>query len=951
MKRLITSILLLLVLHCCNNVSAQGFSIKGMLGDTLNANKLQNGSVVLMRAADSVLVTFTRSKTDGSFVLKPTKPDIYLFMASFPGFADYVDIVTVSKEKPVVEMGTIPMVTKSHLLAEFVLKQQIGSIKIKGDTTEYLADSFKVRDNATVEELLKKLPGIQVNKNGEVVAQGETVQKILVDGEEFFSDDPAVVTKNLQAKAVDKVQVFDKKSDQSIFTGVDDGTREKTINLQLKDNMKSGYFGKIVAGGGTDEFFENQVMLNAFKGKRKFSVFGIASNTGKVGLGWKDKDKFGGGDGSEVQMSDDGFMMTTYTDDGSDLQSWSGNYNGQGLPTAWTGGLHYSNKWLNDKLHLSSNYRLAQQNLETTNNTLTETSLGIGDGGKQYSTQKSNTFNSGQRQRGDFILEYKIDSTSELKMTGNIGYSNSQSYTQSDNATSRDTFKLNSNARESTNDATAKSANATLVWKKKFAKKGRTIFWNVDEKYQESYGTGINISYINYYNPLSVSLVDSVKKIDQRKETNSQRLSLTSKLSYTEPLSKKLFLELEYGASVNNSSSDKLTKDKDTSTQEYNTNLNNKYSSKYDFNVLTNTGGANLRYVYKAYNISFGGAMSNTQFYQNDRLLHVDTNNRNYTNFFPKAAFNYRVPGRQQNIRINYSGSTQQPSIEQIQPLQQNTDPLNISIGNPSLKQEFDHNINLGYNSFKVLTGSYTYLGGGMTFVQDDISRAETISSGGQRTYQYINVNGNYNGYVYSGYGFELKKLDLRINFNLNANVSKVNNYINGVKNTSENNSFTIGTEINYDKEKKFNLSYSPSVSLNHNTATINATTTDYFSYNQQLDGNVTLPYHFEIGSNVDWVIRQKMTAYDINNTMFLWNAYVSKKMLKNDQLELRVYANDILNQNINFSRYGTGNVVTQQSYNTIRRYCLIQFIWNFSKAAATTPSPVEGGTKIIIKN
>ena len=237
-------ILCILFLLCASIAPAQSFNVTGRVSDTLNARELHLSTITLIRASDSILESFTRSKPDGSFSLRADSAGKYIIMVSFPSFADYIDIVSLSAEKPSVDMGTIPMVSKSHLLSEFVLKQQIGAIKIKGDTVEYMADSFGVRENATVEELLKKLPGIQVNKNGEVVAQGEKVQKILVDGEEFFTDDPAVVTKSLQAKTVEKVQVFDKKSDQSEFTGIDDGTREKTINLHLKENMKKGYFGK-----------------------------------------------------------------------------------------------------------------------------------------------------------------------------------------------------------------------------------------------------------------------------------------------------------------------------------------------------------------------------------------------------------------------------------------------------------------------------------------------------------------------------------------------------------------------------------------------------------------------------------------------------------------------------------------------------------------------------------
>lgn len=928
--------------------SAQNFVVKGILKDTLNDNKLQYGSLVLIRATDSVIATFTRSKEDGTFELKPKTEGKYILMASFPGFADYVETINLTKSKPVLNLGLVPMVTKTHLLQEFVLKQQIAAIKIKGDTTEYMADSFKVKEGATVEELLKKLPGIQVNKNGDVVAQGETVQKILVDGEEFFTDDPAVVTKSLQAKAVEKVQVFDKKSDQSMFTGVDDGTREKTINLQLKDNMKAGYFGKAIAGGGTDGFFENQGMLNAFKGKRKISAFGIVANNGKLGLGWRDKDKFGGGNDNR-QMTEDGFMISWNSDD-DESGGWNGTYDGKGFPSVWTGGLHYSNKWLEDKLHMSSNYRYAKQNNESITNSITETSLGktgFSDGGKLYSSQFTEAFSSGQRHRGDLILDYKIDSTSELKITANLGYNNTLSNSTNKSKTLRDALNINENNRLTSNDATSKSANATLVWRKKFQKQGRNLVLDIQEYYKESNATGYNVSTINYFNPTNAT-VDSSVQLDQLKINDSKKFQVESKFSYTEPLSKYFFLEMNYGVNWNNSSANKITRDKDTSGN-YETTPNQKFSSQYDFDYLTNTGGANIRFTKKGMNFSLGGAISNTAFKQRDILYQVNSRDRSFTNFFPRATLSYRVPDKQKSYRLSYNGSTQQPTIEQIQPLQQNTDPLNISVGNPNLRQQFDHQISFGYNDFKVFSGTYTYLGGSISFVQDDISRMETITTGGQRIYQYVNIDGNYNGNMYGGYGFEIKKIDLRININGSINTNQTYNFINGVKNRSLNNTFSLGIDFNYDKEDKFNLTYNPSVSYNQNTATINTNNTNYWTLSNDFDGSVELPYSIQIGSNVNWMMRQKIAAFDQQNNVFLWNAYVSKKMLSNKQLELRIYANDILNQNIGFQRYGSSNTVTQNNYNTIRRYGMIQLTWNFTKTGGN--SPVSDGAKMIIKN
>ncbi len=945
MQRIKYCLIVFVLLFSFTASYAQSYTIKGAVSDTLNATRLTNASVTLLRAADSVLETFTRTTQDGLFELHPAKAGKYVIMVTFPSFADYVDVVTLDKSA-VVDIGTIPMVSKTHLLNEYVLKQQVATIKIKGDTTEYVADSFAVREGATVEELLKKLPGIQVSKNGEVVAQGEKVQKILVDGEEFFTDDPAVVTKSLQAKAVDKVQVFDRKSDQAQFTGIDDGTREKTINLQLKDDMKKGYFGKLVAGGGTDGFHENQGMFNAFKGKRKISAFGIVANTGKIGLGWQDKDKFGGGN-DNGGLDEDGMFVRTWDPNNEDdeFESWSGTYNGQGLPSAWTGGLHYSNKWLDDKLHLSGNYRFARQNKEMVGNTITETNL---QDYKQYSFENSNSFSTGDRHRVDGLYEWKIDSTSQLKLTVNAGYSNTKNNTDYDKEARLGDGSLQYDSRrKTTTDATTKSQNASLNWRKKFNKPGRNIALNIDESFKNTLSDGINNTRTDYFNLLNGS-VDSVRSVNQLKDNASNSFQVMGKVSYTEPLSKVAFLELNYAATLNNSSASRISLDTNAKDGQYrDTNYLN--SSKYDYDYFINTGGANLRFVYKKFNFSIGGAVSNTHFSQRDNL--VDSFDysfdRSYVNFFPRANFVYRVPGKQKSFRINYNGSTQQPTIDQIQPLRQNTDPTNVSIGNPNLRQKFSHNINFNYNDYKIFTNTYTYLGGGVNYIADDISRAEFFDASGNRTYQYLNVDGNYNGWLYGGYGFSVKKLDLRMSVRGNVNVARNNNFINGQKNISANNSYTLGVDFNKDKERKFNIRLSPNVTYNQNTSSINTNNTDYWSFESDLEASFQLPWKMEIGTDVQWYVRQHVAEFDRNNDVFRWNAYVSKKFLKVDQLELRASAFDILNQNIGFQRYGNSNSITQQNYNTIRRYGMLSLIWNFTRSPATTPSEEK---RIIIK-
>ncbi len=928
---------------------AQPFIIKGSVSDTVNSSSLPNACVTVMRAKDSVMEAFTRVKEDGSFSVKVRKLDKYLVMITFPGLADYVDVITLKDDKPF-DMGQVPMVSKTHLLKEFVMTKQYAAIKVKGDTVEYVADSFKVRDNATVEALLKKLPGISVDKDGQIVAYGEKVEKVLVDGEEFFTDDPAVVTKSLQAKAVDKVQVFDKKSDQATFTGIDDGEKTKTINLQLKEDKKKGYFGKIVAGGGAGDdqgYFENQLMLNSFKGKRKLSVFGIMANTGKMGLGWEDRDKYGGSNENSY-VSDDGGFVTYYSSGDDNFESWNGKYNGQGYPRAWTGGAHYSNKWKKDMHHLGGNYRYAKQDISTTTNTLNENFLPGNK--KNISNQNKDMYSVGERHRVDGNYEWKIDTTSSIKLTANAGYSNTKSNSVFDGDT-RDGFDslLNKTKRTVTNDATTKSMNSTLDVRKRFKKKGRTVSLNITENYRESVSDGFLYNTNTFYERDTATnqlLSTKTSTFDQRKNNDNTTLSLSSKLTYTEPLSKVAFLDVNYTYKLDANTAIRETYNRSTPTDDRYLDMDSSLSNNYKYNISTHTGGTNVRFMFKKISFSAGGSVSNASFLQED-LMRDTARSYNFTNFFPKAYFTYNI-NKQRRLKFDYSGYTRQPTMDQIQPLQNNLDPLNIAVGNAALKQEFTQNIGMSFNDYKVLTNRYIWMNVNFSLTDNAISRAETIDDVGRRTYQYINVDGNYSMWGYMGTGRKFAKINLNVGVYLSTNLRHINNVINATTNKSDNNSYSIGMNFNYNSEdEKISIGYEPEVSYNDNRSTINTQTTSFWTTEHSFNASYQLPLKFEIGTDINWYIRQKTSVFDQNNNVFRWNAYVAKKFLKNDQLELRFSAFDILNQNRGFSRYAQNNIITQENYNTIRRYGLLSLTWNFSKTAAGATPENDASTII----
>ncbi|HVX52500.1 MAG TPA: carboxypeptidase-like regulatory domain-containing protein, partial [Chitinophagaceae bacterium] len=410
-------LLLTVFISFCLISNAQSGSVKGIITDTINRQNLPNTVVSLLRAKDSILVKFTRADANGAFNLKNLPAGDYILLVTYPQYVDYAETLSLTDTSHI-NTGFVKLILKANLLQDVIVKQQIGSIRLKGDTTEFIADSFKVQPNATVEDLLKKMPGIQIDKNGKITAQGETVQKVLVDGEEFFGDDPTLVTQNLRADMVGTVQVYDKKSDQATFTGIDDGSREKTINLKLKAGKKNGYFGKLNLSGGTDGYHDNQAMLNVFKDKKKFAGYGIVSNTGKTGLNWQDINNYGDQGGGNMQVTDDGGIMI-FGGGGDDLEGWNGQYNGQGFPLVQTGGLHFNNKWNDDKTSVNGNYKI--MNLMVNGSSASNSQNILSNNLINYTNDNQSFKNKILRNRVNGAFEVQLDSTSSLKINSDGG--------------------------------------------------------------------------------------------------------------------------------------------------------------------------------------------------------------------------------------------------------------------------------------------------------------------------------------------------------------------------------------------------------------------------------------------------------------------------------------------------------------------------------------------------
>lgn len=918
----LTLMALLLLTAISNGFSQETGTVKGTVTDTLNKQNLTNAVVAVLRAKDSVLVKYTRTTKEGQFNLPNLSAGKYIVMVSYPAYADYVDIISVAGGSTT-DLGKVPVITKATLLQEVIVRQTVSAIRVKGDTTEYRADSFRVSPNADVQELLRKLPGIQVNSKGEITAQGERVQKVLVDGEEFFSDDPAVVTKNLRADAVDKVQSFDKKSDQAVFTGIDDGQKIKTLNLTLKEDKKKGYFGKLEGGGDFNKYATGKALANAFKGKRKISGYLTTDNTKYEALNWDENRNYGGDANTTTEFTDDGGMMMFSS---GDEFSW-----GRGFPTSTTGGLHFSNKWNKDKHNSNNTYQFNQLDVKGINTNKTQNIL---PGADLISTSVQDQVSSKRRNKLTSIYEWQIDSSSSLKITARGSVVNGSSASDYFGRTiNSDSILLNQSNRRTSVEDENKTLNATILYRKRFKKTGRSFSWNNDINYNDRADNGFLTADNQFFDPLGNIVRRDL--LDQQKINKQLMTTINSTVNYTEPLWKNTFLIFNYRLNVSRNDAERNTFAKNTANNKYE-NLVDTLSNHFIFNTTGHTGNLSFRYAVKKLNFSFGSGIGQVNYRLKDLFKNTDRNVV-FNNFIPAVSLNYN-PKQQRRFYFNYNGSTQNPSLAQIQPIIDNIDPLNLTIGNPNLRQSFNHRFSMGASDYKVLKSRSVSFNINYNRTDNAISNASYVDSAGRRINQAINVDGNYNLSARVGYGFEIIP-SLNINFDISPRISQNANRVNGIDNITKNKAMQYSINAGYWGDKAINFWFNGSANYNNSVTSIRPdVATKFWTYNAY--GNLQLKFKkikTYIDMGIEANIYQKTAVFADQRNVYLVNTTIRKIISKNDQWEAKIYVNDIFNQNLGINRNASSNFITESTNQTIQRYALFSLVWNFSKNGKPT--------------
>ena len=920
---------LLSVFSLLFNLFATAQNITGAITDTTNKKEIANAVVAILKPIDSTLYKFVRTDKEGKFILKNTPPGKYLLMITHPFYADLLDDITVPAEG--LDLKSISFIPKSKLLQELIIKSG-GPMRIKGDTTIFTADSFKVSANANVEELLKKLPGIQVDKDGKIKAMGETVQKVLVDGEEFFGDDPGMAVKNLRADAVKEVQVYDKKSDQAEFTGIDDGKTKKTINLKLKDDRKHGYFGKIDVSGGLKkdigDRYNNNILLNSFKGKRKIAGYFLNGNTGQSGLGWRDNEKFGVDNDSYTASADeDGGINFSYQGGSEDepyVDTQNGLFRNNNL------GLQYSNKW-NDKKSLSLSPKYNFQDYNNVNKTFTQTQIAdsfFNDNAVENMHVNKSTF------KLNAVYDIKIDSSNSLKFTAKASSSatESQSYRTSENIGKSGNLN-NTSIRQLSTNSTNQLLNGNILFKHKFKKLRRSLSITADWNSFNTIGHNFLKSDNEIYKGGAVTFS---QKFDQQKDYEKGTKRFVTKMVYTEPLSKNYSLELNYEISANNGNNNQKTYSFSPASGKYDAMVDS-LTNLFDQKITINKPGIKISYNYKKLKYSFGSGVGLTSFNLRDNTFEKDYL-RKYTNFFPAANLTYTYKSNH-NLRFSYDGNTTQPRIDQLQLLRNNNDFFNQFLGNPLLKPSFRNNFNLSHQTYDFIKDLFFYQDLNFSQISNSITYSRIIdASTGKTISQPVNTNGNYNYAFYGGVGFKLKKADIRVQFSPNLNYNHSTEIINGSNNISKNLSTGIQIYLSKSKDKKYDFSIVNNFSYNSNVTQQYNTKINYNTNELNLDATVYLKKVWALKTDFNYFVRQKTPQFQNNLSNQLWNARV-QRTFKNNEFTAYFSIRDILNQNTNVQRNFFGNTLSEVSNERLRQYWLIGFTWDFknkSTASAT---------------
>ena len=913
MKNLALSILALLFSFC---LVGQTGTVRGKLVDT-TALELSNATISVLLKKDTSLVSYTLSDSKGYFEIKNLSYTDYVIFISFTGYELYTSSFSISANNRISDFGLIMLWPEYKLLSRVIVAE--SPVRMNGDTISFKANAFNSKPNATLEEVLKKIPGIQVQKDGTVKAMGEQVQKVYVDGKEFFGNDPKIATKNLTADMVDQIQVFDDMSEQARFTKIDDGSRTKSINIKLKKDKRKGDFGRLIAGMGTDSRYEGNFSLNHFRGDQRISLVGSANNTNKLNYSFND---FSGGQGGGSQFSGGG-------SGNSGMINASGGSQG-GINRPVSVGLNFNDTWgpkldFRGSYFYSDNSGILEQHKFRRNTFPADSSSEV--------NSYSNILNSNRAHRVNLRGEYMNDTLNSLLYTVNFGKQQFEGSTIDTSVTYSSAIEkylaVKSNtARNDSRDGINYSGE--LLYRRKFKRAGRTftLGWRNTKGNNESNNS--NRSPITTYdrNGNIVSEVD----LDQQAFYESENANNTISASYTEPVGNNKLFEINYAYSGSSNISDKKSFDFNTGSGKYDL-LNVQQTNYFDYDNTSSRTGINFRHKVKkiSYQLGMGIQVSKLA---NRSIMAANgkdtTVRQRFKNLFPTANIAYAIT-RSKNIRLTYRGRTNAPSVTQLQDVPDVSNPLVIRTGNPSLKQEFVNNINISYNAFALESQRFLSLSLNATYAGNKIVNSIDSINAVTIIYKPENMNGSFSGSGMASLNFPVKKLKgLNVNITNMVYLSRDANLVFKKKNFTTILQVNQSAGLNYATDK-YDLSFS--TAFVYNTVAYNydgTNNTHYFNHAYSLDFSYRFKNRLFFLTDFDYYISSGRTA-GYNRDALLWNMSLAKKFFTTNSVEVKFTVYDILKQNNGINRLIGENYFEDIRANVVPRFFMLTVSYNLN--------------------
>lgn len=901
-----------------------GVNVTGSVVEQGSDTPIEQATVRLLNVKDSAMVQGVVSVRNGSFTLKNVKKGSYLLHITFIGYDPLYQPLQITGKKNPVNVGKLELSDGAIELGEAVVIGKAPEVTVRNDTVEYNADSYKVTEGSVLEDLLKKMPGVEVDSEGKITVNGKEVKKVMVDGKEFFSDDPKVASKNLPAKMIDKLQVLDKKSDMAQMTGFDDGEEETVINLTVKPGMKQGWFGNAYGGYGSKDRYEGNAMVNRFVNNDQITFMGGANNTNNMGFSDLASTMFSGMGGGGGRRG--GFGA------------------GSGITSSGNAGLNFSKEFKPDKLTLGGNTRYSHSDNDARSKSDRQNILpgdsSSYDNSEAMSRTKSDNFGV------DFRLEWKPDTMTQLIFRPSFSLSHSMNDNFSDATTldnERDT--VNTNKSSNYSESNGYNLNASIDFSRKLNNKGRVFSATLSGGNSDSYSDGMNRSDIVYFNQTD-ALKNSI--IDQRSRYDNKGFNYRAYVSWVEPIGHNNFIQATYSISQRKQEALKNVYNQDADGI-YNV-LDSAYSQSYRNNFISQRASLSFKSQRAKFNYTIGlnldPSYSSSENFVGDTTLSKIT--RKVVNLSPMAQFNYMFDKRT-NLRIMYNGRTSQPSMTQLQPVADISDPTNITIGNPDLNPRYTNNVFIRFQQFTPeKQRAFMIMANGSYIINDIVSYTSYNQETGVKTTTYKNVNGNYSGNVRMMLNTPLKNKKFSINSMTMASFANSNGYINEEKNTNRNLILSERGGIDF-RSSYLDLGVNGNIRYNATSNSLQKENNqNTFNYGAGGYTTIYLPLNFKIESDVNWSTNSGYGDGFKQNEV-LWNASASKSFLKNNQGTLRFKIYDILRQRSNISRSVTASYIQDSEYNTLGSYFMVHFIYRFSifkggASASDVKTPGRGG-------